>query len=317
MIGLPIELEQDYQRNKTLKEFFAIPANVTKVNADPPMKGARDLFLTHFGEFEGILPGKDVITGGISDDKLAGKKIVANTYGPICRRTRSFARKIGDGDLKKQVNFTKSRILKMADGEVLGLATAINKVITDKCIPNALYAPYGIDAVRLTAALAKATVFNGLIGKAGSVTALTHAVIESLEAKNLQMHDDVLDMTDLMQDFQDVDNTLYDIDFYNAYQAAKVVHDIGVHHSGLKGHVLIGGQPAPDVSVECLQNAKKNTMTDLLGYFEEYNFRPGPVEFKFTKGALVYNLVVNMKRGEVVTLDIRLDEVNGSRGIAN
>lgn len=317
MIGLPIELEQEYQRNKTLKEFFAIPANVTKVNADPPLKTARDLFLTHFGEFEGLLPGKDVITGGITDDKNAAKKAVSLAYAPICRRTRSFARLIKDGDLKKQMNFTKSRIIHLADGEVLGFATAINKVITDVCIPNALYAPYGITAAIISTALGKATTFNGLIGKAGSVTALTHAVIEALEAKNLQMHDDVDDMSDLFESFADPDNALYDIDLYNAYTAAKVIHDIGFHHSGFKGHAVISGQGAEDVTIECLQNKDKHTSTDLLGYFELYNFKPGLYEFKFTKGTLNYIAVVKMERGKVVTVDINLDQVTGTRGIVN
>jgi hypothetical protein len=287
------------------------------VNADPPLKTARDLFLTHFTDFENLLPGKDVITGGITDDKVIAKKMVATTYAPICRRTRSFARAIKDGDLKKQVNFTKTRIFKMADGEVLGFANAINKVITDKCIPNLLYAPYGITAAILTTALGKATTFNGLIGKAGSVTALTHAVIEALEAKNLEMHDDVEDMNDLFESFADPSNALYDIDLYNAYTAAKVIHDIGFHHSGFKGHVLIAGVGAPDVKIECLQNAKKNTSTDLVGYFEDFNFKPGQYEFKFTKGTLVFNLVVNIKRGEVFSYDVRLDEVTGTRGVAN
>lgn len=307
MIGLPIELEQEYQRNKTLKEFFAIPANVLKVNGDPPLKTARDLFLTHFGEFEALIPSKDVITGGITNDKNAAKKAVSVAYAPICRRTRSFARAIKDGDLQKQMNFTKSRIIHLADGEVLGFATAINKVITDKCIPNALYAPYGITAAIITTALGKATTFNGLIGKAGSVTALTHAVIDALEAKNLEMHDDVDDMSDLFETFNDPDNALYDSALYDAYQAAKVIHDIGFHHSGFRGHAIINGTGADGVTVECLQNNKKNTATDLLGYFETFNFKPGLYEFRFTKGSITKDVTVRMERGKIITVDVVLD----------
>jgi hypothetical protein len=300
MIGIPIELQQEYQRNKTLREFFAIPGNATKVAAYPPLQDAVDAFLDDLDDFENLLPGKDITTIGISDDKVSAKKLVAVTYAAICRTTKSFAKKINNADLRAQMNFGKAKIERMADAEILPFATEVNQKITDVAIPNVLFAPYGITPAILTTALGKATTFNGMIGKSGSVTAVTHGVIEQLEAKNLEIHEDVDDISDLMEQYH-----TSDFAFWSGYSAAKVIHDIGYHHSGIEGTVTKNGVPVKDVNVVCVQNGKKVDITDVVGHYEIRNFIPKTYEFKFTHAVHGEKIVVvKIERGKVVTVDV-------------
>ena len=168
-------------------------------------------------------------------------------------------------------------------------------------MPDPLFAPYAITAAALTAALGKAQAFNDSMGKAGSVDAGVTAVILALETKNLLMHDDVDDFTRIISRYEDLD-----LDFFNGYNSAKVIDDIGLHHSGIEGIVRAAdGTPLKDVFVICLQNDKKKDSTDVIGHYEIKNFIPGNYEFKFSHPVHGEKIViVKIERGKVKTVDV-------------
>ena len=301
--GLPIELEQEYQRNKELRNYFKIPANQAKVDLDLPLKDRQTSFEAHLQEFENLLPGKEVITTGITSGKKVLKSDVAKLFAPICKRTFSYANKYSKFDLKANMNFSKRKILNMADGDVFPFAEATQQKITIEAVPDPQYAPYNITPAMLAAAMLKAKAFRDSIGEAGSVVAGTHAVVVALENKNLEIHTDVDDYTDLMTSYEDNDP-----DFFNGFLAAKVVNDIGLHHSGIEGTVTgPDGNPLKDVTVECVQNDKKKDKTDVVGHYEIKNFIPDNYEFKFTHAVHGEKIiVVKIERGKVKTVDVQM-----------
>jgi hypothetical protein len=302
--GIPIELEQEYQRNKEVRAYFRITANQTKVNADTPLKDRQTDFETHLQEFEDLMPGKDITTTGITSGKEDLQKQVATLYAPICKRTLSYAKRYGHTELAANMNFNKSKILNLADGEVFAFATATNGYITDPAVMgDLLFAPYNVTPAMLTAALGVATAFKDSIGQAGSTSAGVTALIASLKAKDVELDEDIDDFEDLMSPYETSDP-----DFFNGWRAAKVINNIGYNHSGIEGIVTnASGVPQKDVRVECLQNNKKVDLSDLVGHFEIRNFIPRLYEFKFSHPTLgEKTIVAKIERGRVLTLNVQL-----------
>ncbi len=296
--GIPKELEQEYNRNKVVKKYFA--DNQTKTDAYGPLKNRNEQFILHLGEFEDLVPGKDVTTTGITEDKTELRERVVAIYAPICLNTRSFAIRYDLTDLAANMNFTETKIRHIADGELQPFVVAINKFITEQAIPDANYAEYEIDAAALAAGLVVANKFKARIGKASSVDDAVTAVIQDLIDKNDDLRDDIADFTLLMSRYKTTDKN-----FFTGFEAAKKIDDIGVHHAGIEGTCTKGGNPLKDVTVTCVQFPKKIDKTDVIGHYELMNIRPGSYEFTFTHATEgSKTIIITIERGKIKTVDV-------------
>ena len=296
--GIPQELEQEYNRNKVVKKYFA--DNQTKVDAYGPLKTAQTTFTNHLGEFEELIPGKDVTTKGITEDKDSIRLTIATTYAPYCLNTRAFAIRYGLTDLAANMNFTETKIMRIADGELQPFVVAINKFITDDALPDPNFAEYEIDATALADGLTLANKFKTRIGKASSVDDAVTAVIQDLIDKNDDLRDDVTNFTLLMSRYKTTDKN-----FFNGFEAAKKIDDIGVHHAGIEGTCTKNGNPLKDVTVTCVQFPKKIDKTDVIGHYELMNIRPGSYEFTFTHATEgSKTIIIKIERGKIKTVDV-------------
>lgn len=298
--GIPIELEQEYNRNKTLKKFLA--DHQSKINTYLPVKEQQTLFEANLIDFENIMPGKDTTTIGITDNKANRKKEIVKQYSIICLLTRSYALKYGKAELAANTNFAAFKIRAMADGEILPFVVATNARITAEALPDPLFAPYGIDAPRLATALTKATEFNNLIGKAGATKSNQSALVIALKAQNKLLRQDIDNLDLLMLHFKETDHT-----FYNAYLSAKAINKIGIHHAGIQGVATFGPgfTPAEGVTVVCNQKPKKKSTTDLVGHYKIIRFLAGNYSFTFTHPTLgSKTIIVKIQKGKIKTVDI-------------
>lgn len=299
-LGIPKELEQEYNRNKALKLYFS--TNQLKVDALLPLKERQTTFLTNLSEFENLIPKKDITTKGITFEKSKLKNELASIYAPICLSARSFALKYELDYLAANMNFTESKIRRMADGEIYPFAQATTTFIQTLAEPHPNWVDYGILPLDLAESLARAAAFRDLIGSAKNVDDNVAAVILDLEAKNLDLREDVDDFTLLMSRFKKADK-----DFFNSFESAKKIDDIGVHHSGIEGTITHNGAPVNEAVVTCVQIPTKKDKTDVLGHYEITHITPGSYEFTFSHAIHgSKTLIVKIEKGKIKTVDVTL-----------
>ena len=299
-LGITKELEQEYNRNKALKLFFA--NNQAKVDAFLPLKARQTLFLLHLSKFEDLIPKKNVTTKGITIDKAGLKEDVVQAYAPICLTTRSFALKYELDDLAANMNFPESKIRRMADGEVYPFAEATNTFITNLAVPHANWVDYDITATVLSDALGIAASFRDLISAAKNVDDNVAAVVIGLEERNQDLREDVDDFTLLMSRYKKTDK-----DFFNSFESAKKIDDIGVHHSGIEGTITHNGAPVNEAVVTCVQIPTKKDKTDVLGHYEITHITPGSYEFTFSHAIHgSKTIIVKIEKGKIKTVDVTL-----------
>jgi hypothetical protein len=85
------------------------------------------------------------------------------------------------------MNFTESKIRRMADGEIYPFAQATTTFIQTLAEPHPNWVDYGILPLDLTESLARAAAFRDLIGSAKNVDDNVGAIILDLEAKKLRI----------------------------------------------------------------------------------------------------------------------------------
>ena len=116
---LTLHQSNEYNRHKTLSDFFAVPANTTILNTYLPFKNQVLDYNANISAFEALVPNKEVITKGITKGKETIKHKIADTMALYCCKTRAFALLNNHPDLAGAMNTKSSAILHLKDADVL------------------------------------------------------------------------------------------------------------------------------------------------------------------------------------------------------
>jgi hypothetical protein len=293
--GFTIEQEQEYQRDKKVAKY--LDNNSVIVSAYVPLDNKRVALNTKIGEVETLLGGKAQETKSVTSSKGNKKIAVGVFYESVCSVCRSFLLD-QENDLAGNFNITKSKILHLADGEVKPLIIQINKWITDDLIPDPLFAPYGIVAGTLTTGLGLATAFDDSLGEADNIDAVKTAVSKDVAEKLEKIKEDVTRIDLLVRNFITTQPT-----FYNGFQAVKLIDDIGIHHTGMKGDVTKDGKPVRDAVIACAE-INKSVKSNILGHYEIISMKSGTFEFTCTHPTFgTVTKIITVKKGRTIEVD--------------
>lgn len=296
---LTIEQQQEYSRDKKVAKFLS--DNAAVVGGFPPLAARSATFTTHMGELENLLGGKQPDTKGITKSKGVLKIELGIFYESVCGVSRAFLIENDNEALAVNFNITKAKIVHLPDPEVKGVIEQLNAWITSDLIPDPLFTPYGITALVLANGLALATDFDNAIGEAPAVDAGKTAAGINIANKIEELKDDVTLLDLLVRNFITSNAT-----FYNGFQAVKVIDDIGVHYTGLKGDVEKNGVAVKDAIITCAELGK-TAKTNILGHYEIISMRAGTYEFTCTSPtAGTQTKIITIKKGRTIEVDWEL-----------
>lgn len=300
MEGLTQEQEQEVNRDKKVQAYLG--NNQSVVDTFLPLKNKQTTLNGHLTDLTNLIPGKLPTTKGITTGKAAKKKAVGVYYESVCGVCRAYLIEKNNTALAINFNITERKIIGLPDNDVLGLITELNHFITNDMLPNADFADYGITALTLTDGLTLATDFNNAIGQA-----------PSRDAEKTATGKAIADMIDLIKaDVDSIDLLVRNFitsnkDFYNGFQAANKIDDIGVHHSGIRGEVeATGGAVVKNAVIACAA-LNKSTQSDLLGHYELIKMKPGTYEFTCSHPDFATQTkVITIKKGRIIEVDWKL-----------
>ncbi len=296
MAGLTQEQEQEVNRAKKVQDYLNF--NQTTVDGYLPLKNKQTALNLALGELNSIIPKKLPVTTGITTTKNNQKKAVGNYYESVCGVCRSYL--IDKEDLALADNFkvTKAKIIRLPDNDVLPLVEGINQIITDQLLPEADFADYGITPLTLADGSALAKDFNISIGLAPAVDAGKTAASDAIEQKINGIKETVEGTELLVRNFITTNPG-----FYNGFQAANKIDDIGVHHTGIRGETETATGALKEVVITCVQ-LNKTTKSDLVGHYELIKMKAGTYEFTATHPAHpTQTKVIKLKRGRIIEVD--------------
>ena len=228
---LTLTQSNDYTRHKTLAGFFATPANATIIGTFQPFQLQVKDHANNLSSLEAIIPNKDVITAGITNNKTLLKKKIADALVLVCGKTRAYALLNNHPELAEAMKTRADLVMKMKDADILPLVQRMNGLITP-CFADTLFAPYGISATQLGSLMNDATAFKNSIGVAdtsSSTSTIANSNINDL-FKKLSGN---LDMFDLLIHHFQTSNP----DFVKGYGINVSLSNIGIHHTGIQGVV--------------------------------------------------------------------------------
>ncbi len=225
-----------------------------------PFKNEAEEYETNYLKFDDIAEGKIINTSGETEEKLDNKEAIAKFCALYCGTTRAYALKIDNKDLAAQMFYSKSDIMKMKDGEVLGFVNKVVKIITP-LLTDIVFMTYGITALKLGALGTLAINFNKEIGHSGLVVHGGTVANDNLNdlIKLMQGNIDMMDL--LLPNFQESHP-----DFVAGFHLNSKTIDLGVRHGGVTGNITLEttGEALADIKVEIV-GTEKNDITDVMG----------------------------------------------------
>jgi hypothetical protein len=304
MDGLTIEQEQEYTRDIKVRTYLGMHQSV--VDGYLPLKNKQTAFGDHIGELETLVTGKVIDSKGQTVTKADKKEAVGVYYEGICGVCRQFFLDKGDKLMAGNFNVTKSKVIHLKDGNVLPLVTQLNTWITDLLIPDPAFADYDVDAGDLTAGAGLAADFVAAMEVTPAIESDKSAAGEDVEAKVDVLRSDITSLDLLVKRF-----ITSNVSFYNGFQNAKVIDDIGVHHSGIKGEVTKAGEPVDDAIIKCVE-LNKEAHSNLLGHYEIVPMKPGLHKFICSSPtAGTQAKVIQVKKGKTIEVDWNLSQSTG------
>jgi len=300
---LTLEQSQEYNRFKKLSAFFTSNSIITATFA--PFQTEVNSFTINFQSFDALIPNKDVITTGITSSKTSLKLSIADKAETICRKTRSYALLNSLPELAAAVNTSATKIRKMKDSDILGFITNIQTVITP-VLADPPFAAYNITAATLTAMVADATTFNGLIGKADSTASTSTTANTAINTIIKTLRTNLTHFDLLINEFES-SNTA----FVQGYHINSSLDTTGVHHSGLEGTVTAKATGLPianaTITVSATGKTDKSAITDLNGAYHADRISTGDYTITVTAtGFTTQTVIHHIVRGKIDEMDFAL-----------
>ena len=268
--------EDEYTRDLKLQAFFAIEGNTTIINTYLPFKNQRTSFNNHVLTMEGYMPQKDASGKPITETKEEVKINASTLWAPILAKTLGYANHINDNTLQAAVHFTEAQILAINDGNFLQFATNLNtNVFTETLMTNEEFITYEVTADEISAALARSTTFNGMIGQADNVDSTSTIASDNIDATIKLTHIDIDQLTLFVQHFKITQPDFYAGFFINSHKVES--H----HHQGIQGIVTKDGEPTKDAVISILDTTKSTT-PDFEGHYSLIKVKNGNRQAKCT-----------------------------------
>jgi hypothetical protein len=295
MVSLTIEQEQEYQRAKKVDQYLS--NHSTDYAGFNPLITKAGSLSTKIGQLETLAGIKGIDSSGFTTEKHSAKSAVGVFYESVCGVCKSFLLEHGNEKMATNFSLTHSLIFNMPDGDVKPILTILNGWITDDLIPDPVFVGYGITAITIADGTALINAFVSKIGGASAVEADKSSVGIVIEKQLHDISTTIVSIALLTKNYI-VSNS----EFYNGFKAANKIDDIGIHHSGIRGHVN-GAAPIGGAVIACAE-LKKSATSNLLGAYELVKMKPGIYEFTCTvSGQPILKQIIQIKPGKILEID--------------
>ena len=292
--------DQNQQKRKHVEVHTYLTSNQTKVNTFNPLKIA----LKKYGDTIDTLGEKEAAKNqdstGITVTKNEAKLAVAKYYEGICGSCFMFCGTEANGrtEFKPEFKWSRAAIEDIRDQDLKGWAAGKNTLITDKLIPLAAFAEYGITAGTLAAGLVVAETFDGMIASADGVSNARSGANTTIDGTLDSLNDQLELIAGGMKRFAESDSG-----FYTGFLASMHIDNLPTSKTGMGGDVFKDGVAVSDAFISAV-GLKKNVTTNLLGRYDLERIEPGLYQFTCmhpVHGTL--SKVVRVKLGKMVEVD--------------
>lgn len=254
-----------HEMHNTMDHFFKKEEAV--VNTFPAFKAAVKRFTAAKNTFHDTAVAMARVITGITAEKKAAKKALADHFSEACGIVYSYAFLAGDIELMADVDYTHSALLRMRDSDVFALCGYLYQEIGKRL--NDLK-EYGIDEteyVSLGQTLQRFTdtrlAPRGAVAERGSYRLSIKRQMKELD----DLFDSVLDRLALR--FRKTHPR-----FYEEYLLARIIIDPAHTTTSVTGTLTDGnGEPLPGVTVQAEQDGK--VFTAITNYKGQYIMKIG------------------------------------------
>lgn len=174
---------------------------------------------------------KNNATKGKVKDKDLTRDLVTKQALAAAGALFAFAKKTGNQPLVASVNYSRSRLDRLRDVELIIVLNSIKDKLNEN---SAEMIKYGISAEKLSAFLTNIETYSRAVAAKDSGGATKKGASVTLETLFKNADDLLISIDKLMENFIDSNG-----DFYSGYKSARVIKDLGVRRNS-------GIQPGPE-----------------------------------------------------------------------
>ena len=246
---------------------------------------------------------EDLVTKGITVDKAEAKKTLCRLAADIAAPIFAFASAGSNNQLKQEVNFSFSDLLKTKDDILAPRCQNIKDVGTANL---AALAPYGLTAANLTALQTTIDGYQAKVPTPRNSAAQKKTIRENLK-KLIQETDTVLK--------EQMDKTVVGFkasnpDFVSTYKANRIIIDPGKSPTTLKGVIVssIDKTPVSNAAILIVETGTKISGNE-AGTYEIKPIPAGTYTVTITAPKFKEKIEteVTLKQGQTTTLNTLLD----------
>lgn len=246
---------------------------------------------------------EDLVTKGITTDKVEAKKALAMMAIDIALPISAYAVKSGNNELKEKVSFSFSDLFRTKHGQVGSRIRNISDIGKEHLSG---LAHYGINQSALDTLEAMIDDYEQKVPNPKNAAAIKKAVrenIKNLFAKNALLLKEHLDKTvvGFKKNYPD---------FVLAYKANRVIINLSSTSTQLKGKIVdTQGKPIPD-AVVALNGTPFTAVTDDNGHYQMKSIPYGMiiVTAKAREYQPFSSRPFQIKRGQINSLDMTLSK---------
>lgn len=311
------EIMNNRQTN-TLNMYNAVSQFLNTYNAvwsgNATIAGMVTTFNGHISALNASDMAQKTITNGITQSKQQAKITMAKAAMVIAKAGKAYANATNNYVLAANFIFAQSDILRAKDTDADDICQGIHDALQPFIASTA---PYGANAASQTNLQNAINTFSALIGRPRSqrtiVINATLSIAERFEATNTLLKDQ---LDPIMVQFKTTNAP-----FYNQYKAARVIVDVGNHHTViLRGFIYDAStnMAVANATVRVSGAANSAKITDATGIYNFVRLQPG--DYTLTVSAPGYGMQtksINVKEDGVVETDFKMIAVINSSNDPN
>jgi hypothetical protein len=295
------------EQSNTLNMYDAVSQFLNTYNAvwsgNSTIAGMVTAFNGHISVLNASDMAQKTITKGITETKKQAKLTMANAAMVIAKAGKAYASATNNLTLAANFNYSLSDIKEARDTD----ADDICQNIHDALQPFiASTSAYGANAASQTALQNAINAFSGLIGKPRSQQTIiinaTLTIAQHFDAANALLKDQ---LDPIMAQYKTVNAP-----FYNQYNAARVIVDIGKHHTViLRGFIYNSTTSIPieNATVKITGSSANEKITDATGIYKFVRLHPGDYTISvYAEGYGTQTKNLSVKQNGVIDTDFKM-----------
>jgi hypothetical protein len=295
------------KQTNTLNMYDAVSQFLNTYNAvwsgNATIAGMVTTFNSHISALNASDMAQKTITKGITQTKMKAKITMANAAMVIAKAGKAYANATNNLTLASNFNYSFSDIKNAKDTDADDICQNIYNALQPFIASTAAY---GANAAKQTTLQNAINAFSLLIGKPRSQQTVsinaTLTIAQHFDAANALLKDQ---LDPIMAQYK-----ISNAPFYNQYNAARVIVDIGKHHTVILRGIIYNASTnfaVENATVKITGAAINDKLTDTTGIYKFVRLKPG--DYTITVSAPGFGIQtksLSIKQDGVVQTDFKM-----------